>query len=246
MKIVAIVQARMGSTRLPGKILMDVAGRPMIAQQLRRLQKCSLVNEIVVATTIHDIDDPVVRLAEHEGVTWYRGSQSDVLARYVEAAEQTKADVIVRLTADCPLIDPQITDKVIQELVDHSSSCDYASNVQQRTFPRGLDVEAFFRDTLLRIDRLGQSTSAREHVTIVPRSERPDLFLCRSVTDTEDNSDLRWTVDTETDLKLIRILYEELDLGNRVAPYREILGYARSHPDLSEINQQIETWSPAG
>jgi spore coat polysaccharide biosynthesis protein SpsF len=245
MKVVVIIQARMESTRLPGKVLMDVAGRPMLAQQVRRLKQCHLADEIIVATTTEEADDPIAKLAGQEGVGYFRGSSEDVLHRFVEAARHTHADVVVRVTADCPLIDPTITDKVIHELCEYSHLCDYASNVTRRTYPRGLDTEAFHWDTLLRIERMAQSQIAREHVTIVPRSERPDLFLCRLVEDEQDNSDLRWTVDTENDLRLVRHLYENLAMGERSVTYSEVLSYARSHPELSQINQNIETWNPA-
>jgi len=234
----------MTSTRLPGKVLMDVAGRPMLAQQLRRLKECEMADEIVVATTANPADQPVVELARREGIRWFCGSEQDVLARYVGAARQTNADVVVRVTADCPLIDPQVTDRIISQLVDHSVECDYASNVIERTYPRGLDVEAFFIDVLLRMDRLAKAQQGREHVTVCLRSDVQKIFLCRSVIDNENNANLRWTVDTEVDLKLIRTLYDVLDLGQRVAPYREILAYVRAHPELAQLNAGIETWEP--
>jgi spore coat polysaccharide biosynthesis protein SpsF len=167
-----------------------------------------------------------------------------VLSRYVGAARVAAADVVVRVTADCPLIDPALVDRVIEELVVHQADCDYASNVIQRTYPRGLDTEAFFWDTLLRLDRLGTSPAAREHVTIALRAERPALFLRRDITDEQDNSDLRWTVDTPQDMELVRRLYTALDLGARVAPYAEILAYVRSQPELAQLNQGVETWNP--
>ena len=234
----------MTSNRLPGKVLMDLTGRPMLAQQLRRLKKCTAVDDILVATTTHLTDKLVVDLARREGVGWFCGSEQDVLGRIVGAARQAQADVVARVTGDCPLIDPQVIDRVIGELTNHPSECDYASNVLKRTYPRGLDVEALYWDTLLRIDRLAQSQPAREHVTILLRSERSELFLCHSVVDSEDNSDLRWTVDTDVDLKIVRALYEALDLGERVAPYPEILAYVRSHPELSQINADVKTWDP--
>ena len=244
-KVVAIIQARMGSTRLPGKVLMDIAGRPMLAQQIRRLRQCKSVDEIVIATTTNRTDDSVVELAQWEGVSWFRGAEQDVLSRFVGAAGQAQADVIVRVTADCPLIDPQVTDRVISELVEHASGCDYASNVLQRTYPRGLDVEAFFWDTLLRMDRLGRSQAAREHVTLVLRVEQPRLFLCRSVADSHNNADLRWTVDTADDLQMVRALYVALSLDVRAVPYSEILAYVRAHPEMARLNANVETWDPS-
>jgi spore coat polysaccharide biosynthesis protein SpsF len=241
MRVVIIVQARMTSSRLPGKVLMEVSGRPMLAWQIERLQRCA-AHEIVLATTTNAGDDPVVELAARLGIRSFRGSEHDVLARFVGAARQAHADVVVRVTADCPLLDPAITDRVINELLEHRAECDYASNVSRRTYPRGLDVEAFFWDVLLRMDRLGTSQPAREHVTIVPRMERPDSFLCRSVEDTADNSDLRWTVDDRADLEMIRGIYA--GLGGRIAPYAETLAYARAHPELTRLNAGGQTWEP--
>jgi spore coat polysaccharide biosynthesis protein SpsF len=244
MKCVIIVQARMSSTRLPGKVLMELAGRPMLAQQLSRLKKSRLIDEIIVATTDSADDRALVELANKEAVRWFCGSEQDVLSRYVEAAVQSHADVIVRITADCPLIDPTITDKVISELIEHPEKYDYASNVLRRTYPRGLDAEAMFIDTLQRMDRMARSKSAREHVTVFLRAEHPDIFLCRSVEDIQDNSDLRWTVDTEEDLKLIRMIYNVLRLHERHVPYSEILAFVRNHPELTTLNSPGKTWDP--
>jgi spore coat polysaccharide biosynthesis protein SpsF len=245
MHCVVVVQARMTSTRLPGKVLADIAGRPMLAQRIRRLRQCRRADEILIATTTNPTDDPIIELARREATGWFRGSEHDVLARFVGAARQTQADVIVRVTADCPLIDPQVTDWVVDELVSHAAECDYASNVLQRTYPRGLDVEALFWDTLLRIDRLARSQAAREHVTIVPRSERPELFLCRSVVDDQNNADLRWTVDTAADLQFIRALYAALDMGRRIITYPEILAYVRANPALTHPDTGYATWDPS-
>ncbi len=244
MKRVIIIQARMTSTRLPGKVLMPVCGQPMLAQQIRRLKQCRRMDQLVIATTTNLTDDQVVELARREGVGWFRGSEDDVLGRFVGAALQERADLVVRVTADCPLIDPWVTDQVIQELAEHSTDCDYVCNFLPRTFPRGLDVEAFFTDVLLRVDRLGQSPTAREHVTTLIYSERPELFLRRQVVDRQDNSDLRWTVDTEVDLRLVRVLYEALGLDVRVAPYQEVLAHVRAHPELAVLNAAEKTWEP--
>ena len=244
MKRVCVVQARMGSTRLPGKVLLDLAGRPMLAQLLRRLRACGSLDEIVVATSIAASDDPIAELGVSEEVRVCRGSETDVLGRFVEAARATQADVIVRVTADCPLIDPRVTDRVVDELTTNAGAADYASNVLRRTFPRGLDVEAMFLDTLLRVDRLSQTRGEREHVTITIRSERPSLFLTRSVESDNDDSDLRWTVDEERDFQLVGRLYDELGLGERIVPYETIVDHVRRHPELASINAGIATWTP--
>jgi spore coat polysaccharide biosynthesis protein SpsF len=243
MNVVAIIQARMNSTRLPGKVLLPLAGRPMLGCQIERMRR-STVNEIVIATTTSSSDDGVVELARQERVGCFRGSEADVLSRYVGAARQYRADVVVRVTADCPLLDGEVLDRVVRDLLDNVSTCDYAANLLDRTYPRGLDVEAFFFDTLLRIDRLALSQASREHVTIVPRSERPERFLIRSVRDSEDNSDLRWTVDTREDFDAVRGLYDALNLAAEPVPYRRILQFVRTHPQYCRLDTEEKTWDP--
>lgn len=257
MKCVAIIQARTGSSRLPGKVLRDLAGRPVLAQQIHRLRQCAEIDEVVIATTASAVDDPVADLARREDVGWFRGDEHDVLSRIVGAARQSGAELVVRLTGDCPMLDPGVTDTVIRDLRDHATECDYVSNVGktgkwtdgastvplERSFPRGLDVEALFMDTLLRIDRLAVSQPAREHVTVVLRSERPELFLTRLVRDNVDNSDLRWTVDTEADLDLLRTLFRDLGLGEQSVSYRTIVEYVRARPELTHANSDEKTFT---
>ncbi len=233
---VVIVQARMTSTRLPGKVLAPLAGRPMLAQQLRRLRLCRDVDDVVVATTSRATDDPVVDLAHAEGVSAYRGDEHDVLGRYLGAARRAKADVVVRTTADCPLIDPDVTDAVVAAC---DSGCDYASNVLERTYPRGLDVEAFHMDVLERMARLATSAPAREHVTYYLHRERPDLFIVRSVADAADHSDLRWTVDTQVDLETVRAVYALAGLPDRRVPYRDLVRLVLEHPEIALMNADV-------
>jgi len=237
MKRVVIVQARLTSSRLPGKVLMDLAGQPMLARQIRRLKLCSQIDEIVIATTINDTDDPIVALAAAEGVRWFRGSENDVLSRYVGAAREAKADMVVRITADCPLIDSEQTDRVIKQLQDQSNEFDYASNVVVRTFPRGLDTEAFFTDVIERLNRIATSVPAREHVTHYIITEHPELFAIHSIYDLDDNSDLRWTVDTSEDIAMVRRIYR--DLGDQT-PYRQVLEYVRLHPEVASVNTHVK------
>ena len=234
-----IIQARMGSTRLPGKVLRRLAGRPMLAQQLHRLKRCRRVDEIVVATTTSHSDDPVVSVADVESVRWFRGSEQDVLSRFVGAARDCNADLVVRVTADCPLMDPEETDRVVRDLQEHPEA-DYSSNIVERTFPRGLDTEALFRDVLERVHRLATSAAAREHVTHFVLAEKPHLFLCRSVTDVIDNSDLRWTVDTEEDFASVEAIYNHLNLASNCLPYRDMLLAIRANPRLCRKESQLQ------
>jgi spore coat polysaccharide biosynthesis protein SpsF len=239
MRTVIIVQARMTSTRLPGKVLADLGGRPMLGQELARLKRCRRAAEIVVATTANAADDAVVALAEKEGVGWFRGDEHDVLSRYLGAARAARAEVVVRVTADCPLIEPALVDEVVRVLTEEGPA-DYASNIQRRTFPRGLDVEALYMDVLERTGRLGRTKEAREHVTFFIHREHPELFILRSVTGGEDHSDLRWTVDEPADLELVRRIYELGGLGEREVGFRELVSLVRAHPELLRLNAHVQ------
>ena len=239
MKRVAIVQARMTSVRLPGKVLMDIEGRPMLDRVVDRVRRCEELDEIVVATTINQEDDPIVERCKGLDVRWHRGSELDVLGRYVEAAEITKADLVVRFTADCPLIDPGVADSVMRAASASASLCDYASNTVERTFPRGLDTEALFADVLMRTARLASSVPAREHVTWFIHQERPDLFIRRDVVDGVDNSDLRWTVDTADDLALVREMYARLNLDEQDVSLAKLVDVVRTDPRLLGLNAHV-------
>jgi len=233
------VQARSGSTRLPGKVLEDVEGRPLLAHVIARLQRCRRLDRIVVATSDRPGDDPVEAVSLEAGVAAFRGSEHDVLSRYLGAARAHDAGVIVRITSDCPLIDPATVDRVVDALCDDAASVDYASNVLERRFPRGLDAEAFFRDTLERTARRATSPAAREHVTHYIVAERPDLFSLRSVGDADDHSDLRWTVDEADDLEMVRRLYRDLNLATQAVPYADIVAYVRTHPEIARMNAHV-------
>jgi spore coat polysaccharide biosynthesis protein SpsF len=234
-RTVAIVQARMGSSRLPGKVLAEIAGATMLAHVVRRLRETRRVTEVVIATSTGADDDAVVCEAGRLGGCVHRGPASDVLARFLGAARSYRADAIVRVTADCPLLDAGVVDQVIDALGD---DVDYASNTHTRCFPRGLDAEALHRDTLERIARLGRSPAAREHVTAFVM-EQPALFRVAQVSAERDDSDLRWTVDTADDLAMVRGLYAALDLGMVRRPYRDVVDAVRARPELAAGNAHV-------
>lgn len=242
---VIIIQARIQGRRFPGKVLQTIEGKSLLERQCERLARCREIEDLCVATTEATTDDPIVDLARRLGVDCFRGSVDDVLARYVGAARAMQAEIVVRITADCPLIDPAVVDQVVLELSNHAAKCDYASNVLERTYPRGLDVEAFFVDTLNRMDRMATTASAREHVTLVARELAGTLFSVRSIRDDHDNSDLRWTVDVPADLEFLRRLRTELDFDSSASGYREIVRHIRRNPELTRINEGVATWDPA-
>ncbi|MGE0441748.1 MAG: NTP transferase domain-containing protein [Gemmatimonadales bacterium] len=243
MKTVAIVQARMTSSRLPGKVLADLDGAPMLERVVSRLRAASRVDAVWVACTDGRADDPVAEWCDGAGVPVWRGSETDVLGRYTGAAGASEADVIVRITADCPLLDPGVVDLVLAALADRG--VDYATNVLERSYPRGLDVEAFTRAALERMDRLGHSAESREHVTLGPRLEHPESFTVTNVRGPDDDSDLRWTVDTAEDLAFVRSLYQALGLAARPLSYRDLVRWCRANEPWARRDRPGHTWDPA-
>lgn len=235
MSATAIVQARMGSTRLPGKVLSDLAGRPVLAWVIDRLSQATSLSSVVVATTTLPEDDSIVEVCRAWGAPVFRGSQHDVLDRYCQASRMYPSDVVVRVTADCPLIDPSIVDRAVGELLAPPRA-DYASNVADpRTFPRGLDVEAFTAAALEEAWRRDNS-SWREHVTpFIYRN--PELFNLRAVVSEHDLSMYRWTVDTQADLEAVRALVEVVPDPN--ANWLEYAAAIRRRPHLANINNSV-------
>lgn len=238
MRVVIIVQARMGSSRLPGKVLAPLAGAPMLARQLERLSRCKLADQIVIATTDRPDDTRIVNLAVALGYPSFRGPEDDVLSRFLGAASESQADVIVRVTADCPMIDAGVVDAAIGAYLKNSDRITYVSNSLVRTYPRGLDVEVFSMEVLAVAAAESVSASDREHVTpFIWR--QPERFPRYDLTDEEDNSDLRWTVDTPEDLELIRELYALLVPDEPAFTYKDALALVRRTPHLADINRHV-------
>jgi len=235
-KVVAIIQARVGSTRLPKKVLKKIVGRPMLWHVIDREKESKLVNEIVLATTSRDEDKPLLELARKSGVKSFAGSEEDVLDRYFQAATKFGADVIVRVTADCPLIDPRIVDKVIKHF--SGSGFDYVSNTLKPTYPDGLDVEVFSYDALKKAWENAKRSSEREHVTAYIRNH-PETFKIGNVEHEKDLSEMRWTVDTDKDLKFVREIYKRLYKKGRIFLMRDILTLLEKQPELAGINKGI-------
>ncbi len=245
MTVVAIVQARMTSSRLPGKVLMDLAGKPMLEHVVRRAAAARRIDSAWVACTAGPADDPIAEWCEANAVPVLRGSESDVLGRFVATAVASGAAIIVRLTADCPLLDPAVIDETIAALDSPGGPYDYAANVLERSYPRGLDTEVFTRDALDRMDALGTSSAAREHVTIPVRLESPTAFRVRSIRAEEDASDLRWTVDTADDLAFVRRVYQALGLEERIGSYLEVVAWCRADETRMRRDQAEHTWDPS-
>lgn len=235
MKITATIQARMGSTRLPGKVLMTVGTEPVLARVVHRLRRAALIDGIIVATSDRPADDAIVRECNRLQVACFRGSENDVLDRYWQAAQWCGAEAIVRITSDCPLIDAELVDETIQAFLSHSA--DYTSNTLERTYPRGLDAEVFTIATLERTWRAAREAYEREHVTPYIY-EHPELFRLVSVRGQHDHSKRRWTLDTAADLQLIRAIYARFENRDDFG-WREVLTLMEQQPGLVELNSHI-------
>jgi spore coat polysaccharide biosynthesis protein SpsF len=238
MRIVTIIQARMGSTRLPQKVTRDLTGEPVLARVVNRVKRTKTIDKVVIATTTNPQDDALVSLCAQYGWPSYRGSEDDVLDRYYRAAWEHQAEVVVRVTSDCPLIEPEVIDLVVQVFLESQPELDYASNtLPPRTFPRGLDTEVISFAALERAWQRDKDPAWREHVT--PYIYRtPDQFNVRAVTNSTDYSDMRWTVDTLEDLEFVRRIYTHF--GHDQFSWRDVLALLAQHPDWQEINRHVE------
>ena len=236
MRVVAIVQARMGSTRLPGKVLLDLEGETVLARVVNRLRRAQLIDELLVATTDRAADDVIVKECRRLSVSVSRGDQDDVLDRYFRAAQLARTEVVVRITADCPLIDPEITDKTIAAFL--AARPDYASNVLVRTYPRGLDTEVISVAALGRAWQEARKPYEREHVTPYIY-EHPREFTLLSVAEDADYSGQRWTVDTPEDLEFARAIYARLK-NNLMFAWRDVLDLLDREPNLVELNRPVK------
>ena len=236
MRIVGIIQARMGSTRLPGKILKDIGGETMLARVVRRTQRARALSQVVVATTKSPADDVVVSECERLGVAVFRGAEQDVLDRYYWAAQAHQAEALVRVTSDCPLIDPSVVDQVVDAFLNVGP--DYTSNTLERTYPRGLDTEVIAAAALARGWREARKPYQRVHVTPY-FYENPNLFRLLSVRAEADYSGYRLTVDTPEDLNFAQRVYERLD-KDATATWTDVLALLAREPALAELNRHIQ------
>jgi glutamate-1-semialdehyde 2,1-aminomutase/spore coat polysaccharide biosynthesis protein SpsF len=234
--IVAIVQARMSSTRLPGKVLADVAGHPMLWHVVRRLSRSRLLNRVVVATSVGPADDAIAGFCKQQDIACFRGSESDVLDRYYQAARAFSADVVVRITADCPLIDPAIVDKVIQRFLE--GGYDYVANVLRYTYPDGLDTEVFSFAALEQAWREATKDSEREHV--VPYLRGKNFRVANVDNDEPSPPNLRWTVDEPADLEFVRRVFTALG-NDETFGMKEVLNFLSQHAGVQDLNATIAT-----
>jgi spore coat polysaccharide biosynthesis protein SpsF len=259
-RVVAIIQARMGSSRLPGKVMKDIAGQPMLARVFTRSSRSTRVDETLVATTIETADDPVEEYCDFSGIPCSRGSQFDVLDRYYQAAVQAKADVVVRITADCPVIDPTLIDDVVNVLIGkevQGTEFDFAANrlplPWHRTYPIGLDIEVCTFRALKEAWTSGKAPQHREHAMpyfyegvelvhvgrTLETGTSPRGFKVALLHNTTDFGEYRWTVDTAEDLEFIRQIYSHFNDRDDFS-WKEVLDLVHDDPRLMEINAGVK------
>ena len=237
MRITAIVQARMGSQRFPGKVLKPLGGMPLLWHTFHRLKRVPVIDEIVLATSDLELDDPLADFAKEERIPCFRGSEEDVLERYYRAADEFEADVIIRITGDCPFIDPEITRRTIKLFLNNN--LDYSSNILERTFPRGTDTEVFSLEALERAYHEGVRPEDREHVTYYIRTH-PEKFKLKGIRNHKDLSYIRHCVDVEQDYLFAKALFFHLAVYNIFFTTSDIERVLRKFPWLMEINRGVQ------
>jgi spore coat polysaccharide biosynthesis protein SpsF len=254
-RVVAIIQGRMGSSRLPGKILADIAGQPMLQRVFMRTSRAASVSQTIFATTTDPSDDPVAEYCDFSGIPFTRGSLYDVLDRYYQTAKGAKADVVVRITADCPVIDPELIDDVVNTLIDgeYDFVCNRLPPPWQRTYPIGLDVEACTFKALEQAWKKAKEPQHREHVmpyfyegvelTRQGRTLETGIsqrgYNIALLHHTPDFGDYRWTVDTPEDLEFMRLVYSRFD-GRDDFTWKEVLDLVHDNPELMKINASVQ------
>lgn len=237
--IAAVIQARMGSTRLPNKVLKTIGDTTLLEMQINRVQKSNKINNIIVATSTKAKDDEIEAFCIKKGIKFYRGSENDVLSRYYECAKHFNIKTIVRLTADCPLIDPIIIDKVIDTFVQQK--VDYSSNTippETSFWPDGSDVEVFSFQALERAHKESIKDEDREHVTFYFWKDKSNGFSTTQLNNSENWSKYRFTVDYEEDYKVLELIYKEIKRKNIFGHVHEIINILNERPDIKEINKE--------
>jgi spore coat polysaccharide biosynthesis protein SpsF len=237
-KIVATIEARMASSRLPGKVLLPAGGKPMLKHLVNRLRQVKSIRDVVLATTVNRIDDCLEDFARHEDISCFRGSEEDVMGRVIGAADSVNAGIVVEITGDCPIIDPLLIEQTIQMYLHNP--CDFASNSLIRSYPDGMDTQVFSLDTLKRSAALTKDPQHREHVTL-HICKHPELFrqVCLIA-----SPDLHWpelglTLDEKSDYELLKNLIEYFGSSRPFFGCREVIDLLRTRPEWSAINQAV-------
>lgn len=242
-KIVATIEARMTSSRLPGKVLMPLAGKPALERLLERLGRSKYIDEIVVATTTNVTDDPIIELIDKLGIKYFRGSEDDVLDRVLKAAKSEEADVIVEITGDCPLVDWRIVDRGIEELLEKDA--DYSANNTTFSYPDGFDVRVFPVKILEKVNKLTNDPIDRVHVTYYIYTHQEQFKINNWVAPQEHYwPNIRLTLDERSDYQLINIIFEKLLNKNQDFSVGDIINLLKNEPELLVINKYVKAKNP--
>ncbi len=242
-RVVAVVQARMQSTRLPGKVLKEILGQPLIAYLIERLKRSRRIDELVIATSTEPADDVIAQYCQQLEVAVFRGSETDVLSRYFNSAKAYNADFVVRVCADSPLIDPALVDELLDEFLQVQPACDYLSNTINQSCPLGMNTEVFTFQALEQAHAKAEQPYEREHVT--PYLYRhPELFSIHEKHYQPDLGHVRLTVDTPEDFEMVRLILLGLLVAKKEFGLPDILAFLNEHPELMKINAHIQQTPP--
>lgn len=237
MKVAAVIQARCGSTRFPNKVFADLCGHPLIFHVVNRLRFAKSIDEIVLATTTNPLDDKLEEWGRQQEILIYRGSENNVLNRFFMASELVEADIIIRITADDPFKEPSIIDKAVGTLIETKS--DFVCNNNPATYPEGLDVEVFTKEALNRAERFSDNAFEREHVTQY-FYRHPCDFKIINISNSNNLSHLRWTIDTDEDFFMTQKVYSQLYKDeNSIFYMNDILNLLKQQPEIAEINSAV-------
>lgn len=237
-RVACIIQARTGSSRLPGKVLKLLENKPMLWHVIERVKQAETIDKIIIATTDSTTDDAIAKLAQEQGIICFRGSEMDVLSRYIGAAHLVDAEIIIRITSDCPLIDPGLIDRVVKFFSQHDY--DYVSPKSSIGLMRGLDTEVFSLQSLIKAGQLAQEVCYREHVTLYIY-RHPETFKIGHFTDVENISFPQWRlcVDEEADFRLIQTIYQRLYTPGKIIHIDDVIELFKQEPEIPELNKHV-------
>jgi len=245
-KIFTIIQARIGSSRLPGKVMMPLAGKPLLLRLHERIAAANYTNTIIIATTEEENDDPIVTLCKDNGIKYYRGNSNDLLDRHYKAALPFNPDAVVKIPSDCPLIDPAIIDKVLKYYIDNEIIFDFVSNLHPASYPDGNDIEIFSASALKDAWLNAKKELEREHTTPYFWENQDKFNVGNVLWDSGNDYSMshRFTIDYEEDYEFIKRVYEELYSGDKIFSLQDILNLLDEKPEIKKINEKYagEYW----